>query len=385
MFRGEEGRGGTSNVLKPPLGIKWKLQIQEDAEPTYAFNNPVVLKDTIFFGSTDGNVYALDIDSGYMRWVYKTKGTINSVPTADEDTLYIGSNDGNLYALDREDGTLKWAFQSDSTVQSTVSRTEDSVIFVSDGGHVFSLSPEGEEQFRLPNPVWYYFSFQMYDDVLYFAPGPVEQPHSMGAYDFSEGRYLFVLNTQVLNAIWYSFPAIDDKLLFFSTADYLTDYWRFDYYCYDRLTGRLVWKNTDYSDWGYGGSYDLEFLFDRNMKLLDYLAPSLWKNLVIYTSGDTVVRAMDADTGEERWRKSFDSFTTSAPTVAGDYLYFGISDSRDPLNPKGPRLICLSAKTGKKMWELEVEGNILSAPVIARDWMIFGTDRHIFYVLESLF
>ncbi len=385
MFRGEQGRGGTSNVIRPPLGIKWKLKIQESEEPAYAFNNPVVLKDTIFFGSTDGNMYALDIKSGYMRWVYKTRGAINSVPFADEENVYIGSNDGNLYALSREDGSLIWSYQADSTIQSTISKTDDSIIFVSDGGHVFALSPDGQEQYKLPNPVWYYFTFQVYKNVLYFAPGPVEQPHSMGAYDLKAREYLFVIDTAMLDAVWYSFPALKDDYLYFSTADYLIDEWRFDYYGYNRLTGRLLWKSTEYSDFGAAGYYDLDALFNNNMKLLDYLAPSLWKDLVIYTSGDAVVRALDLDTGLIAWRKRFNGYTTSAPTVAGNYVYFGISESRDPDSYSGPRLVCLSAKTGKLMWELEIEGNILSAPVIAQDWMVFGTDRNMFYVLEALF
>ena len=61
MFRGEQGRGASPNRLLPPLAVKWKLQLQLEAEPTYAFNNPVVLDGTIYFGSTDGNFYALDI------------------------------------------------------------------------------------------------------------------------------------------------------------------------------------------------------------------------------------------------------------------------------------------------------------------------------------
>jgi hypothetical protein len=120
------------------------------------------------------------------------------------------------------------------------------------------------------------------------------------------------------------------------------------------------------------------------MKLLDYLAPSMWKDLVIYTSGDSYVRALDKDTGDLVWEKDFSTYTTSAPTVAGDYLYFGIAGENYPGGDQ-PKLICLSARNGKTMWELEIEGKVLSAPVIAQDWIIFGTDEYYFYVLESLF
>ncbi len=385
QFRGEQGKGATHTSLRPPLAVKWKLQLQKRAEPTYAFNNPVVLEDTIYFGSTDGNIYALDIQSGYMRWVFKTNGAINSVPIADKENVYIGSNDGYVYAVDQENGELAWSFQTDSTVQSTIIRTENSVMFVSDGGHVYAVSPEtGREQYRLPNPVWYYFTFQVYDDVIYFAPGPPNRPHSMGAYDTQSKQYLWVLDTVDLDAVWYSFPAIKGDTLYFSTADPYEDVWEFDYYAYDRKTGSLIWRYSDFSQWGNLWNVDLLELFEKNLRLLDYMAPSLWKNLVIYTSGDTVVRALDMETGEPVWTREFATYTTSAPTVAGDYVYFGLAEERT-VRGGGPKLVCLSAKNGKKMWELEIEGKILSAPVIAQNWIIFGTDQNYFYVLEALF
>lgn len=383
-FRGEQGKGATSNTIRPPLGIKWKIQLQKRAEPTYAFNNPVVLDNTIYFGSTDGNIYALDIESGYMRWVLKTNGAINSVPIADTENVYIGSNDGRVYAISQQKGELQWQFQTDSTVQSTIIRTEESVMFVSDGGHVYAVSPEtGREQYRLPNPVWFYFTFQVYDDIIYFAPGPPSRPHSMGAYDIDSRQYLWVLDTRELDAVWYSFPAIKDDILFFSTSDPYSDVWELEYYAYDRITGELIWKYSDLSQFGYSWNIDLNELFDKNLRLLDFMAPSIWENLVIYTSGDSVVRAFNAKTGRLVWEKMFDSYTTSAPTVAGNYIYFGIAEGRAN-HSKGPRLVCLSTKNGKKMWELEVEGKVLSAPVIAQDWIIFGTEKNYFYVLESL-
>ncbi|MEW5814173.1 MAG: PQQ-binding-like beta-propeller repeat protein [Spirochaetota bacterium] len=384
MFRGEQGRGYTPNSLHPPVGIKWKLKIQENINPAFAFNNPVVLKDTIYFGSVDGNIYALDIVSGYMRWVYKTKGTINSVPYADNKNVYIGSNDGKVYAVSQKDGKEAWSFQTDSTVQSTILKYKDSIIFVSDGGHVYFLSADGSEQFTLPNPVWHYFTFQVYDDVFYFAPGPVEQPHSMGAYDIKQKRYLWVIDTSRLNAVWYSFPALKDNSIFFSTMDPFGEEWELTYYAFNRKTGALQWRNTDYAVWGKNMPSDMGDYITRNMQLLDYLAPSLWKNLVIYTSGDSVVRAFSTKTGDLVWQHRFDTPVSSAPTVAGNRIYFGLhgGTSYPVIEPK---LVCLSARNGKVLWELETEGALLSAPVIAHNWIIFGTDKNVFYVLEALF
>ena len=382
-FRGDQGRGYTQTSIKPPLAVKWKLKLQESSEAAYAFNNPVVIGNTIYFGSTDGNVYALDIESGYMRWVFKTGGAINSVPVADNERLYIGSNDGKLYAINRETGDLAWDFQADNTIQSTIIKHENSVIFVSDGGFVYSLDPAtGRELYTIPNPVWHYFTFQVYDNGIYFAPGPVSQPHSMGVWDIGIRNYLWVLDTELLDAVWYSFPALNDRYVYFSTADPYLDVWNLEYYCYERKTGTLVWKYSDYTDWAFTRNLDTTQLFNDNLKLLDYLAPSIAKNLVIYTSGDSVVRAFNAGTGNIAWQKKLDAQTTSAPTAAGKYIYFGIDASYEH---EHPRLVCLSLAKGKKMWEMDLEGKILSAPVIAQNWIIFGTDEHYFYVLEELF
>ena len=149
MFRGVQGRGYTPTSLNPPLAVKWKLQLQVQAEPTYAFNNPVVVDDTIYFGSTDGNFYALDIGSGYMRWVFQTRGAINSIPFADESHVYFGNNLGEVYAVSRKQGEQSWKFQTDSTVQSSIVGYEDYLIFASDGSRLVTWTSDPEPELTL--------------------------------------------------------------------------------------------------------------------------------------------------------------------------------------------------------------------------------------------
>jgi outer membrane protein assembly factor BamB len=381
MFRGEQGRGMTANAVYPPFGVKWKLRLQVDRNRLRAFNPPVVKDGTIYFGSTDGNFYALDIETGFMRWVFKTEAAINSVAAADKDVIYLGSNDGKVYAVDQKDGKLRWSFQTGRTVQSTIVRYKDRVLFTSDGGATFLLTPEGVEMHEIPNPVWYYHTFQVFDDVMYFAPGPESRPVSFGAYDLNSYAYLWVIDTLNDGATWYSFPAIDGRSLYYSTAGDFGKEWELKYYALDRRTGKERWSYSDTSDWGRYLDADPEKLFDQNLDLLDYLAPAVWRDKVIYTSGDTVVRAFQAGTGRLSWKRQFRAPTTSAPTVAGDRVYFGIDASEG----KGPELVVLSARDGKVLWTLPLEGAMLSAPVVAGKWIVFGTHENLFYVLEELF
>ncbi len=385
-FRGDQGRGATSSAVYPPLGIKWKLRLQDNGKPLVAFNPPVIIGNTIFFGSADGNFYSLDLESGYMNWVYKTGGPINSVPSADARNVYFGSEDGNMYAVDQRSGKQAWAFPAGNPVRSSVVRYGDSILFTSDGGYTFVVSPDGVLRYQIPNPVWFYDTFQVYKDVIYFAPGPLSQPNSFGAYDLKSRAYLWILDTAQLNAYWYSFPALKGNDVYFATStDTGGGAWQLVYYAYDRVTGALKWRYEDTSQWGETNGFDPDNLYTENLQLLDYMAPAVWRNLVIYASGDTVVRALRGRNGTPAWEHHFDLPTSSAPTVAGDRVYVGLRG--DPTSADGPKpkLVCLSARNGRLLWQLDLDGSLLSAPVISGKWIVFGTDQSYFYVLEELY
>jgi hypothetical protein len=66
-----------------------------------------VADGTVFVGSNDGYLYAVDADSGAQRWRAETGGSIFSSPTVADGTVYVGSCDGNLYAIHAsDDGAL---------------------------------------------------------------------------------------------------------------------------------------------------------------------------------------------------------------------------------------------------------------------------------------
>ncbi|MDR1107174.1 MAG: PQQ-binding-like beta-propeller repeat protein, partial [Treponema sp.] len=206
-FRGEGGRGVSSARIAPPLGIRWKIKLQlAENETIRALNPPVVKGDTIYFGSEDGNFYALDAESGYMRWVFKSGAEINSIPYVDSSQVYFGSKDGRVYALSLEDGQEMWNFRTNSQVNSQVERYKDYVVFCSDSDAIYFLSPGGEEQFRIDNPGWMNYTFLLSDDVMYFATGP--DVELIGPYDINRREFLWFVPYYEIAASWYSFTAI---------------------------------------------------------------------------------------------------------------------------------------------------------------------------------
>jgi outer membrane protein assembly factor BamB len=385
-YRGKKGSGSTQENILPPLGLKWKIKIQEEGmRKKRAFNPPIIIGNIIYFGSPDGNFYAFEIDTGYMKWIFKTKGAVNSVPFADDKNVYFGSNDGNVYAVNRETGEKVWSYYTGRTVQSLVLRYKDYIIFTSDTGATYFLDLDGNPVFTLPNPVWSHHTFQVYDDVVYWAP----QGRRFGAFKIDTKEFLWFVNVNAPYPLWYSFPAIDEKKIYFSSSFFKGTDVEFNYYAMDRITGELIWQKTD----SYRGSLFFPLnertTFLDHVELLDYLAPALWKDLVIYTSGDTLIRAFDKNTGKIVWTKELRYPTSSAPTIAGNRMYFGvngISGSTDSgLFVSKPKLMCISVEDGTTIWEYETEGAVLNSPLISNGRIIFGTDDNIFYVLEEVF
>ncbi|MEX1120228.1 MAG: PQQ-binding-like beta-propeller repeat protein, partial [Candidatus Paceibacterota bacterium] len=104
---------------------KWYFKSQN---PSYFYvvpkSTPVLDADKVYFGSDNGNFWALNQDDGSVAWQYKVgfhpKGkSIFSAPALHNDTVYFGSYDGNVYALDTKTGKRKWMFMEADWVGSS--------------------------------------------------------------------------------------------------------------------------------------------------------------------------------------------------------------------------------------------------------------------------
>ena len=75
-------------------------------------SSPAVVGDTVYFGSGDTNLYAVNTANGSLRWRYKTDGVIHGSPAIGGGMVYIGSFDTFFYALDAASGALVWKFKT---------------------------------------------------------------------------------------------------------------------------------------------------------------------------------------------------------------------------------------------------------------------------------
>lgn len=144
-------------------GNLYAVDVQEGAETwRFATNGPInssPARDTasnLYFGSEDGHVYCVEPSSGALNWQFPPggqpgRGHFLASPALDEakSRLYIGSTDSYLYALDMDDGSLKWRFPTGAKIiSSPVIGFDQTIYFGSLDAHLYALGPDGSEKWR---------------------------------------------------------------------------------------------------------------------------------------------------------------------------------------------------------------------------------------------
>ncbi|MGB8253016.1 MAG: PQQ-binding-like beta-propeller repeat protein, partial [Anaerolineaceae bacterium] len=72
------------------------------------WGSPAIDRGVIYFGSDDGCLYAVDLQTRRLRWKFPTGDLVRSQPAIWNGIVYFSSDDGFLYALDAVSGAEKW-------------------------------------------------------------------------------------------------------------------------------------------------------------------------------------------------------------------------------------------------------------------------------------
>lgn len=100
------------------LRLKWAFAYPEAVR---ARSQPAFAGGALYVGSQNGTVFALDEDSGCLRWTFSTTAEVRTgIVVADwkpgaktEPLLYFGDLVGNVYALSAVSGKLVWRDRAD--------------------------------------------------------------------------------------------------------------------------------------------------------------------------------------------------------------------------------------------------------------------------------
>ena len=101
-------------------------------------------EDKIYFGTEAGDFFSLKQEDGTVAWsletTRKTSKEIWSSPLLTERDVVFGAYDGNIYAVDRNSGRIHWQFSEADWVGSSPYAVDDLGLIVL--GLEFYLSPQ---------------------------------------------------------------------------------------------------------------------------------------------------------------------------------------------------------------------------------------------------
>jgi outer membrane protein assembly factor BamB len=95
---------------------------------------------TLYGGTADGRVFALEKSTGRFLWVMQHWQPFNSQPSLYGSTLYIGCDDGNLFALNQQTGATLWHYRTRGEVRGRAVEVDGVVYFGSADGYVYALN-----------------------------------------------------------------------------------------------------------------------------------------------------------------------------------------------------------------------------------------------------
>jgi outer membrane protein assembly factor BamB len=148
------GDHGVYAINKRTGALRWRTETGGIVHGT-----PALSGEKVIVGGFDGKMYALDQASGSILWTFKTVGNsyfrlgeIPGSPTVEDGVVYFGSRDYNLYAVLEETGTGAWNERTPSWVVAQP-LVADATVYVgtSDGPKLFSFDAKtGTKGWEVP-------------------------------------------------------------------------------------------------------------------------------------------------------------------------------------------------------------------------------------------
>lgn len=354
MFRGNPEHTGISESKGkfPVQKERWRFKTGNVNRST-----PAVVDGVVYVGSHTGDLYAIDATSGELKWKFPTGGEISSSPAVAGGMIFVNNDDG-FYAMDAVTGREKWRLKTGQPVpfnhrwdyyQSSPAWVDGIVYFGSADGFIYAVKAETGEV------VWKYKTEGRVRSSPAIAGGVVycgSMDGNLYALDAATGGLKWKFKTAG-NSFFpvgevQSSPAVAEGAVFFGSRDG-------HLYAVDIATGQKRWA------YSHDGSWCIS-------------SPAVWNGLVFAGSSDgQFVNALDARTGQEKWRYKASSRVFTSGAIAGGEVYFGTW---------GGEVFWFDALTGKQRGGTMAEAAVQSSPVIADGVLYFGSDDGYIYAVE---
>jgi outer membrane protein assembly factor BamB len=330
------GHHPTASGPQTSANIRWTFQLDDN------ISSPVVADGTVYIGSEDNHLYAVEADTGTELWQFKTDQWVVSSPAVADGTVFFGSHDANVYALEAATGRQQWIFQTDDKVVSSPAITDGTLYITTTGGSVYALeTATGRQQ----------CAFQLEDRLspegLAEANGSIyigSREGNVSAFEATTGRQQWTFQT---NGLIYSSPTIAGDTVYIGDTDGVV-------YALEAATGRQQWT----------------FQTEGHV----YYSPAVAHDTVYIGGSQKKVNAVEAATGRQQWAfRTNGGHAWSSLVIADGTVYFGATDET---------VYAFDAATGRQRWAVQAD-HLIHLPAVANNSIYLGGDDGVLYALTE--
>ncbi|HEV8487614.1 MAG TPA: PQQ-binding-like beta-propeller repeat protein [Blastocatellia bacterium] len=331
QFRGNHQNTGVSTSPMPAtFKLLWTYEAGESIESSAA-----IYGGTVFVGSQKGELVALDLQSGSVRWKYSTKEPIGeSSPCVGNGAVFIGDLSGVVHAVNLNDGKGLWTYKTGDEVKSSPVLIDDRVLIGSYDGHLYCLSARNGSllwKVRTDGPV--HCTAGVNNGVAYIA-GCDEM---FRAIRVSDGHEVFKVAS---GAYTGASPALAGQFAYYGTFDN-------EVLGVNLATKRVAWHYQH---------PQRQFPF--------YSSAGVVEGKVVLGGRDKLVHCLNAATGRRIWNFATKARVESSPALASNRVFVGSNDGR---------FYVLDFVTGAKLWEFNAGAPLSASPAIASGRVVIGS------------
>ena len=199
-------------------GMQPKDQYMED-DWDFFNSSPTIHNKNIYFGSGNGKIYALDLQTGKELWSFQTGEVVHTSPAVAYGNVYAGSWDSYLYCLDAETGKKKWNYKTgiDTVyynqvgIQSSALVADSTVYFGCRDAYIYALNAiTGELQWKKFNNYSWIIVSPVIDEInIYYT---TSDSKNFTALNRHTADSLYSLNTK---GYGFSSPILIGKMIYY--------------------------------------------------------------------------------------------------------------------------------------------------------------------------
>jgi outer membrane protein assembly factor BamB/tRNA A-37 threonylcarbamoyl transferase component Bud32 len=316
-------------------GIKplWSFKCEDEIRGT-----PTLFQGTLYIGSYDNNLYALDAAEGKFQWKYPTDGGIVSRPALFEGNVYVGSEDKRLHVVSARSGKVVWTYFTNGPIRSSPRIAEGHVFIGSDDTHLHAVNiNSGRMAWRFETADFVRSTPFVMNDLVYVGC----ETGDYYAVDFrGELKWRFRAKRAITSSTTGA-----GQMLYFSSMDGTL-------YSLDSRNGWVIWR--------------------FRLGKASISTPCVMDDLVFVGAADGFIYAVEAKSSKEVWRFRTEHQVNGSPVVYKDSLYCGSVDGT---------LYCLEYRTGRLRWKFGTQGAITGTPLVYDDIVYIGSTDHQVYAL----